>query len=73
MKVEWYKMAESQWIIKRKDKTYPIRNLESLFAYSIVFNIRLNQIENAVLKMNRDDLNYAQFENGRVKLIEKRA
>lgn len=70
--IEWLKMNKSQWIIKRKDKTYPIKNLESLIAYSVVFNIRLDEIENAIVKMELDDLNYAVFENRRLKNMEKR-
>jgi hypothetical protein len=69
--IEWFKMSDKQWIIKRQDKTYPIKNLESLFVNSLIFGIKLQVIEESVLKMNREDLNYARFFRGQVELGKK--
>jgi len=59
--ITWKKWNENQWIIQRKGKTYPIKNLESLFVYSLAFNCKLKEIEDAIIFMNKNDHNYAEF------------
>ena len=70
--IEWLKMQDNQWVIRRKDKTYPIKNLESLFVYSLAFSLNLKTIESTLLKMHRENKNYAAFQNGILKLLERR-
>lgn len=64
--IEIYKMRENQWIIKRKSKTYPIKNLESLFVYGMAFGLNFNDLESIVLEMNKNDYNYASWFKGKI-------
>lgn len=61
--IKWMKTRENpdQWIIQRKGKTYPIKNLETLFVYSLAFNVKIEAIEEAVLYMEKNNHNYAEF------------
>jgi len=71
MNIELLKMQPNQWIIKRKEKTYPIKNLESIFVYLLAFNVNLKLIENTVVNMEMNSFNFARFEKGRA-FLEKR-
>lgn len=66
MIIEIFKVQENQWIIKRKNKTYPIKNLESLFVYGLAFGINFNDLEEIVLWMNKTDFNIAIVEKGKI-------
>lgn len=66
MIIEIYKMQENQWIIKRKNKIYPIKNLESLFVYGMAFGVKFNDLEEIVLWMNKTSFNNALVEKGKI-------
>jgi hypothetical protein len=69
--IELYKMQDKQWVIKRKEKSYPIKNLESVFVYLMAFNLNFKLIEDTVIKMEMNDFNFARFQGGRA-ILEKR-
>lgn len=69
--IEWKKQGPNQWLVKRKEKSYPIKNLESLFVYSLAFGLKFPVIEETVIKMEADQLNYARFFRGQVTLERK--
>lgn len=61
-------MSETQWIVQRKNKSYQIKNLESLFVYSLAFDLKFEEISKAVLQMNSKGHDFAEFEFGRLKI-----
>lgn len=69
--IELFRMQDKQWVIKRKDKSYPIKNLESIFVYLMAFNLNFKLIEDTIVKMEVNDFNFARFKGGRA-ILEKR-
>jgi len=69
--IELLKMRKDQWIVKRQNKSYPIKNTESVFVHLIAFGVNFKTIEDAFVKMEMDNYNYCRFEKGRV-ILEKR-
>lgn len=73
--IKWFKVNSNpdKWIIQRKGKTYPVKNLETLFVYSLAFNVKMEAIEEAVLFMEKNNDNYAEFGiNGKFVFSDKK-
>lgn len=58
----WTKV-DNNWIIKSQDKTTTVDNIKSLIAWTMAFNknVTIDEIEIALLEMNQNDHNYAEF------------
>lgn len=69
--IEFLKFNENQWLIKRKEKTYPVKTIEQIFVYLLAFNIKLNLIEDAVIKIEMGHFNFARFSGNKVELEKK--
>lgn len=57
----WIKTSSTTFIIKRGGKTFQIENLEKLFVYSLAMGIKFNDIEFALLEMEKNDHDYCEF------------
>lgn len=68
---ELFKMSDKQYVIKHKGKSYPAKNIETIFVYLTVFNVKFQVIEDTVIKLEIDNFNFARFEKGHA-VLEKR-
>lgn len=59
--IRWTKIHDNYWILNYKDKTYKIESIEKLFVFSLGFGLKFNEIEYALLKLNRLNHNFAEF------------
>ena len=70
--IELLKMRKDQWIIKRQNRSWPAKNTESVFVHLLAFGVNFKLIEDAFIKMELDDYNYAKFLDKNRFVLEKR-
>jgi hypothetical protein len=59
--VNWTKIHNELWIIKKGERVFRIHNIEKLIVYSLAMGIDIDEIEYALLELNKLDHNYASF------------
>lgn len=63
--ITWTKVMQDHWKIIYKNKTFWIESLEKLFVYNMAFGIECDEIEFALLTMEQNNHNYAEFSSGK--------
>lgn len=61
--INWTKTSDNKYIIKTYNKVTTVDNIKSLTAWSMAFNkhITIDEIEVALLEMNKNDHDYCEF------------
>lgn len=59
--VQWVKIKEDLWNVIYSDGTKRIDSLTKLIAFSLILEISINDIETALLEMEKNDHNLAEF------------
>jgi hypothetical protein len=61
--INWTKTKDNKWIIKSNNKTTTVDNIKSLTAWTMAFNknVTIDEIEIALVEMNRNDHDYCEF------------
>lgn len=57
----WQQIDKERFIIRSKGKVITIDSIRALFAYSIAFGLEFDDIEYAVIEMERQGHDYAEF------------
>lgn len=55
------KVSPNYWLVIRKNKSYKIESIEKLFVYLLAFGIKFKEIETALLELEKNLHDYAEF------------
>lgn len=59
--ISWQEIDKDRWVIKFEDKIKKVHSLKDLILTSLVLGIEIDEIEAALLEMNKENHNFAEF------------
>lgn len=59
--ISWTQIKDDLWLVKADEYVKKAKSVQDLIFISLVLEINIDEIEEAILELNRNDHNFAEF------------